>query len=63
MSHKDKATRESLASELGELKAKYSRLEQAYSELKNQAWTPPSKADDTFYQEANIEAANELGHS
>lgn len=35
MSNKDEATREALASELGELKDKYSKLEQAYNELKN----------------------------
>ncbi len=38
MSHKDEATREALASELGELKDKYSQLEQAYSELKHQVY-------------------------
>lgn len=64
MSHKDKATRESLASELGELKSKYSQLEKAYSELTNQAWpSPQSQSEDSFYQEANIESVSELGHS
>ncbi|AET66381.1 hypothetical protein Desor_0692 [Desulfosporosinus orientis DSM 765] len=63
MSHKDKATRESLASELGELKAKYSQLEKAYSELKDQALPSSPRQLDTFYHEAYIEAASELGHS
>lgn len=64
MSHKDKATRESLASELGELKAKYSLLEKAYSELKiNALPSQQSQLEETFYQEANIEALSELGHS
>ncbi|WP_199241680.1 hypothetical protein [Desulfosporosinus sp. Sb-LF] len=36
MSNKDEATREALASELGQLKDKYSRLERAYNELKDQ---------------------------
>ncbi|WP_158291353.1 hypothetical protein [Desulfosporosinus sp. Sb-LF] len=36
MSHKDEATREDLASELEELKDKYSKLEQAYNVLLNQ---------------------------
>ena len=35
MSNKDEATREALASELGQLKDKYSKLEQAYNELKH----------------------------
>ena len=39
MSKKDEATREALASELGELKNKYSQLEQAYSELKHQVYS------------------------
>ncbi|ODA41305.1 hypothetical protein [Desulfosporosinus sp. BG] len=37
MSHKDEATREALASELGELKDKYSKLEHDYNELKHQS--------------------------
>lgn len=41
MSHKDEATREILASELGQLKDKYSKLEQAYIELKGQNSKPP----------------------
>jgi len=39
LSKKDEATREALASELGELKNKYSQLEQAYSELKHQVYS------------------------
>jgi len=34
MSNKDEATREVLASELGQLKDKYSQMEQAFNELK-----------------------------
>lgn len=41
MSNKDKATREALASELGQLKDKYSQMEQAFNELKNKV--PPNK--------------------
>ena len=64
MSHKDQATRESLASELGELRVKYSQLEQAYGKLKHQCYTSRQiEQGDTFYQEANIEAISELGHS
>ncbi|SDG35071.1 hypothetical protein [Desulfosporosinus hippei] len=64
LSHKDQATREALASELGELKAKYSQLEKAYTELRNQTLTPQNmKPDNTVYQEANIAALSELGHS
>jgi len=37
LSNKDEATREVLASELGQLKDKYSQLEQNFNELKNQA--------------------------
>ena len=37
MSNKDEATREALASELGQLKDNYSRLERAYNELRDQA--------------------------
>ncbi|HEY8911304.1 MAG TPA: hypothetical protein VIM51_13655 [Desulfosporosinus sp.] len=37
MSNKDEAKREVLASELGQLKDKYSQLEQNFSELKRQA--------------------------
>jgi len=37
LSNKDEATREVLASELGQLKDKYSQLEQNFSELKRQA--------------------------
>lgn len=37
MSNKDEATREALASEVGELKERYSQLEQSFSELKRQA--------------------------
>lgn len=37
MSNKDEATREVLASDLGQLKDKYSQLEQSFSELKRQA--------------------------
>lgn len=64
MSHKDQATREALASELGELKNKYSQLEQAYSELRHQTFkSQHGQLEDTFYQEVNIKAATELGHS
>ncbi|KGK87176.1 hypothetical protein DP73_14620 [Desulfosporosinus sp. HMP52] len=64
MSHKDQATREALASELGELKTKYSQLEKAYTELRNQTLTPQNmKINNTVYQESNIEALSELGHS
>jgi len=63
LSNKDKATREALASELGQLKDKYSQLEQAFNELKshssqNQAQglvQPQGQPNDTFYQEANME--------
>lgn len=41
MSNKDEAKREVLASELGQLKDKYSQMEQAFNELKNQA--PPNQ--------------------
>ncbi|GAB6155456.1 hypothetical protein JCM17380_42070 [Desulfosporosinus burensis] len=37
MSHKDEATREALASELAQLKDKYSRLERAYNAVKDDA--------------------------
>jgi len=37
LSHKDEDTREALASELAQLKDKYSRLEQAYNALKDDA--------------------------
>ena len=40
MSHKDEATREVLASELGQLKERYSQLEHAYNELKGQVSLP-----------------------
>ena len=64
MSHKDQATREALASELGELKDKYSQLEQAYSQLKHQTFSPQQEQfEDTLYQKAKQEAASELGHS
>ena len=35
LSNKDEATREVLASELGQLKDKYSQMEQAFNELKS----------------------------
>lgn len=38
MSNKDEAKREVLASELGQLREKYSQLEQNFSELKRQAF-------------------------
>jgi len=38
LSNKDEATREVLASDLGQLKEKYSQLEQNFSELKRQAF-------------------------
>lgn len=61
MSHKDQATRESLASELGELKLKYSQLEQSYSKLRHQTFAShQSQTKDTF---PDFEAASELGHS
>ncbi|MHB8075359.1 hypothetical protein [Desulfosporosinus fructosivorans] len=41
MSNKDEATREALASELGELKDKYSQMEQAFNELKSKI--PPNQ--------------------
>ncbi|AFQ42759.1 hypothetical protein [Desulfosporosinus meridiei] len=63
MSHKDQATREALASELGELKSKYSQLEKAYTELRNQTFQPQMKIEDTVYREASIAALSELGHS
>lgn len=40
MSNKDEATREIIASELGELKDKYSQLEHAYNVLKGQTSQP-----------------------
>lgn len=61
MSHKDKTIREALASDLGQLKDKYSKLEQDYKQIQNQrslnqTIVQPQGLDDTFYQEANIEA-------
>jgi hypothetical protein len=76
LSHKDEATREALASELGDLKNKYSQLEQAYNDLKHrpsqsqprglvpaQGHQPQIQFEDTFYQEANLEVSSELGLS
>jgi hypothetical protein len=63
LSNKDEAKREVLASELGQLRDKYSQLEQNFSQLKrqailneNQGLVPAQgQVEDTFYQEANIE--------
>lgn len=65
MSNKDEATREALASQLGELKNKYSQLEQAYDKLKDPSQGQPQEQqlEDTFYQGSNLEGISELGHS
>jgi len=64
LNNKDEATREALASELGELKNKYFQLEQAYDKLKDPSQVQAQEQlEDTFYQEANLEGVSELGHS
>ncbi|MDR3600423.1 MAG: hypothetical protein P4L49_08100 [Desulfosporosinus sp.] len=60
MSHKDEATREVLASELGQLNNKYSQLEENFSELKRQALLHetqglvPAQGEQTQQQLQNI---------
>ncbi|MDO0823567.1 hypothetical protein [Desulfosporosinus nitroreducens] len=64
MSHKDEATREALASELGELKDKYSHLQQAYTKLRHQiSASQHGQPEDKLYRGTNLEAVSELGHS
>ena len=65
MSNKDEATREILASQLGELKDKYSQLEESFTELKKQAALDQTQGlvPGNENQEAYLEAASELGHS
>jgi hypothetical protein len=63
LSNKDEAKREVLASELGQLRDKYSQLEQNFNQLKRQAFLnehqglvpAQGQLEDTFDQEANIE--------
>jgi len=65
LSNKDEATREILASQLGELKDKYSQLEESFTELKKQAALNQTQglvpANENL--EAYLEASSELGHS
>lgn len=65
LSNKDEATREILASQLGELKDKYSQLEESFTELKKQAALDQTQGlvPANENQEAYLEAASELGHS
>ncbi len=64
LSNKDEATREALASELGELKDKYSQLEQSFTNLKKQTSLHETQGlVQSSSGQSDLETASELGHS
>ena len=64
LSNKNEAAREALASKLGELKDKYSQLEQSFTNLKKQASLHETQGlVQSPLGQSDLEATSELGHS